>query len=161
MTEEDQFEILTDLADEILTDLADEVVAERIEQLEKWGRQDHPSFLGETDLRKYASQESYYKQINDARVKADKLCWDTILLEEVFEALAEPDPSLRRAELIQVAAVALAEVESLDRLLADDDFDPEPGEPIAAEGLRLVADDSIPAGSPGIFGDFGALKDAA
>ena len=41
--------------------------------------------------------------------------WDAILLEEVFEALAESDPVRRRAELVQVAAVAAAEIEAIDR----------------------------------------------
>ena len=41
--------------------------------------------------------------------------WDAILLEEVFEALAEADPVRRRAELVQVAAVAAAEIEAIDR----------------------------------------------
>lgn len=148
MTEDEQYDIIDDIADE--------VVLERINQIEKWGPQDHPSFLGETDLRKYLAQASYYKQMNDARVREDKLCWDTILLEEVFEALSEPDPALRRAELIQVAAVAIAEVEALDRLL-NEEPDPEPGEDLSM--FNVVIDER--AGDKVIFGDFHELKDAA
>ena len=42
-----------------------------------------------------------------------------ILLEEVFEAIAEDDQDLLRAELIQVAAVAVQWVETIDRRRAD------------------------------------------
>nr|WP_297429696.1 hypothetical protein [uncultured Actinotalea sp.] len=37
-----------------------------------------------------------------------------ILLEEVFEALAEDDPARLRAELLQIAAVAVQWVETID-----------------------------------------------
>jgi hypothetical protein len=39
----------------------------------------------------------------------------TIALEEVFEALVETDPAKLRDELLQVAAVAVAWVEAIDR----------------------------------------------
>ncbi|MGL5825583.1 MAG: hypothetical protein ACRCYU_12350 [Nocardioides sp.] len=41
--------------------------------------------------------------------------WDTILQEEVFEALSESNPEKAVAELIQVAAVAVAAADSLRR----------------------------------------------
>lgn len=41
--------------------------------------------------------------------------WTAILLEEVFEALAEGDPAGLRKELVQVAAVAVQWVEEIDR----------------------------------------------
>ena len=41
--------------------------------------------------------------------------WLHILREEVFEAFAEDDPAKLRAELIQVAAVAVQWVEAIDR----------------------------------------------
>ena len=41
--------------------------------------------------------------------------WADILREEYFEALAETDPARLRVELIQVAAVAVAWVEAIDR----------------------------------------------
>lgn len=40
--------------------------------------------------------------------------WRDILSEEVFEAYAESDPEKLRAELIQVAAVAVKMVDALD-----------------------------------------------
>lgn len=159
MTDEEQYEVIEKIADE--------VIEERISQLELWGPQDWPSFFGETDLRKYAAQASYYKQMNDARALESKLCWDTILLEEVFEALSEPDPALRRAELIQVAAVAAAEIESLDRLIGEEP-DPEPGEDAEVTEIKVAQSDkplkvvvTKDAGDTVIIGDFDTLKDAA
>ncbi len=55
-----------------------------------------------------------WKAVNDARMESGAHSWDAILLEEVFEALVESDLARRRAELVQVAAVAAAEIE-LDR----------------------------------------------
>lgn len=92
-----------------------EVGQERLNQIEKWGQQDHPSIYGETDRRNFEKTANHWKAINDARVEMDTLTWDGILLEEVYEALTESDDDLRRAELLQVAAVALAEVEAIDR----------------------------------------------
>jgi NTP pyrophosphatase (non-canonical NTP hydrolase) len=66
-----------------------EVWAERQRQDEKWGQQDH-------DAHK----------------------WMSILVEEVGEVAKEAfedDDKNRRAELIQVAAVAVAAVECIDR----------------------------------------------
>lgn len=105
----------------IIQNLADEVVDERLAQIEQWGEQNHPSVFSESDQRDFANMADYRKQINDARVELDCLAWDGILLEEVYEALGEADPLLRRQELIQVAAVALAEAECIDRVLASKD----------------------------------------
>lgn len=98
-----------------LNDLASEVIEERLEQVQQWGQQDHPSSHRFALPSYYETQADRYKEINDARVADGSLSWDGILLEEVFEALAESDPQARRTELIQVAAVALAEVEAIDR----------------------------------------------
>ena len=51
---------------------------------------------------------------SDRQEAAGTITWTDILLEEVFEALAETDPARLREELVQVAAVALAIVEDLD-----------------------------------------------
>ena len=81
---------MTDQIDDIL----DEIYGERLRQLNKWGEQNH----GVAD-------------------------WILILAEEFGEASKEAnevrfrskDPSEYRAELIQVAAVAVAAIEALDR----------------------------------------------
>lgn len=103
--------------DELLAakDIAAEVVNERASQLAKWGQQDHLSTFSENDRRNFAKTADHWKQINDARSELGCSTWDGILLEEVYEALCEEDYDLRRAELIQVAAVALAEIEAMDR----------------------------------------------
>lgn len=105
-------------------DVLQEIDAERVSQDVKWGVQSHPMhFFGE-DVRYYADMAESWKRSNAARVReATKLgrpkgancAWDGILLEEVFEALAETDPAAQRVELIQVAAVAVAMIEHIDR----------------------------------------------
>jgi hypothetical protein len=94
-----------------------EIADERVRQVERWGQQDHPSFLNHPSPREYGKHADRWKAINDARVEKGTLSWDGILLEEVYEALAEEDPIARRAELVQVAAVAAAEIEAIDRRL--------------------------------------------
>jgi hypothetical protein len=95
-----------------------EIADERESQLARWGQQDHPSSASELDRKRAQKNADHWKQRNDARVEAGILTWDGILLEEVWEALAEEDENRRREELIQVAAVAAAEVEAIDRRLA-------------------------------------------
>lgn len=56
-----------------------------------------------------------WKRTNALRVERGELAWDGILLEEVFEALAEADPAAMRAELVQAAAVIVNMIECLDR----------------------------------------------
>jgi hypothetical protein len=92
-----------------------EVSVERALQDEQWGEQNHPSIFGESARRSYEHRAAHWKRINDARAADGSVCWDGILLEEVFEALAEEDPAARRAELLQVAAVCVAEIECIDR----------------------------------------------
>lgn len=96
-----------------------EVEQERTRQHARFGEQNHPDFPAHTGP---ASRHEYYgekaddwKFFNDRRVRAANLSWDGILLEEVYEALAESDPVALRTELIQVAAVAVAWIEAIDR----------------------------------------------
>jgi hypothetical protein len=44
--------------------------------------------------------------------------WKHILREEFLEAMAEEDPEQLREELVQVAAVAVAWIEAIDRRAA-------------------------------------------
>lgn len=104
---------------EVIASIVDEIALERENHLAKWGVQDHPPYLGEQDRRTYAKLADYYKQIWKARKQLDSMAWDVILLEEVYEALSESDDLLRREELIQVAAVAAAEIEAIDRRLQE------------------------------------------
>jgi hypothetical protein len=89
-----------------------EVQAERDRQDAKFGEQNHPDGTGGPVMR---------EQADAARAACQYLAdnggpdWRAILLEEVYEALAEEDPALLRAELVQVAAVAIAWVAAIDR----------------------------------------------
>lgn len=95
-----------------------EVYNERDEQDKKWGEQNHPMSPEGLDATEEAAEcADFWKVINDLRQKNGQLSWDGILLEEVYEALSEDDPKKIRAELIQVAAVAVAMVECLDRAI--------------------------------------------
>jgi hypothetical protein len=90
-----------------------EVQAERERQDEQWGEQNHPDGTGiapaQTELAdnaKATCQQAFAEGRGD---------WAHILFEEVREALAESDPVKLRAELVQVAAVAVAWVAAIDR----------------------------------------------
>jgi hypothetical protein len=113
-----------------LTPIERAVRDEREAQDRKWGEQNHPDYdphdIPEVVRSEYAFRAERWKEINAQRaesgceVKArrpDAACtaWDGVLLEEVYEALAETDPAKLRAELIQVAAVAMTWAEAIDR----------------------------------------------
>lgn len=91
-----------------------EVFNERIRQDERWGEQNHPdNFYNERAI--FAMQAEDLKVVNDLSARDGDVDWTGILLEEVFEAVAESDAAKLRAELIQVAAVAVAWIEAIDR----------------------------------------------
>lgn len=91
----------------------DEVTAERARQDAKWGEQNHPNGTGPTmtslNRREFAQRECDYA------AQRGTVTYRHILEEEVTEAFVESCPTTLRAELIQVAAVAVAWVEKIDR----------------------------------------------
>ncbi|MEV7867447.1 NUDIX hydrolase [Streptomyces sp. NPDC088124] len=93
---------------QVLAEIADE----RRRQDDKFGEQNHPAGTGQhpetvdADVARMACQQA---------AEGGYLDWMHILREEVAEAFAESDPARLRAELVQVAAVATAWIESLDR----------------------------------------------
>lgn len=107
--------------------IAREVLAERARQDEKWGEQNHPdlhsgylpleesvgSLVAEHDL--FAELARRYKTLNHLAALTATIDWTGILLEEVYEALAESDPARLRTELLQVAAVTQAWAAAIDR----------------------------------------------
>lgn len=108
--------------------ILEEVSQERERQDTKWGEQNHPDRMPDAyphgDSPDYAKAARYWQSSNATRVNwmnaagqpPDRnAAWEGILLEEVYEALAEVDRVKLRAELIQVAAVAVAWVEAIDR----------------------------------------------
>lgn len=103
---------------------------ERAKQDAKWGEQNHPDTFPRvpsaerTERIRYGGHADYWKAENARRIKvltergapSDRnAAWDGILLEEVYEALAESNAAKLRAELVQVAAVAVAWIEAIDR----------------------------------------------
>jgi hypothetical protein len=89
-----------------------EVASERAAQDAKWGEQNHPNGTGDAVAQLLAEQA---KAITDKAAKQGTITYADILEEEFWEAIAEADPANLRTELIQVAAVAVAWVEALDR----------------------------------------------
>ncbi|MEU0571327.1 hypothetical protein ABZ297_38850 [Nonomuraea sp. NPDC005983] len=93
-----------------------EVAAERRAQDRRWGIQDVPDGTGASwaggDGADAAEQAR--REVGEAAARGE-LTWRHILHEEVLEAFAEDDPELLRAELVQVAAVAVKWVQALDR----------------------------------------------
>jgi hypothetical protein len=97
----------------VITDrVLSEVLAERIQQDAKWGEQNHPDNTGS---RFYVERAIAARRNCQLAATNDTTAWDLVLLEEVYEALAEGRPEQLRAELVQVAAVAVAWIEAIDR----------------------------------------------
>ncbi|WP_417220536.1 hypothetical protein [Arthrobacter sp.] len=111
----------TSARETVLSDVDDE----RQRQDAKWGEQNHPDGTGPARLplhpitgdARYDAIElaELATQVTDRRASRGECAWKDILLEEVFEALAESDPAALRTELIQVAAVAAQWAEAIDR----------------------------------------------
>ena len=92
-----------------------EIAAERARQDAKWGEQNHPDGTG------LAHDDTYARVARDAceiAASHGKCTYRLILNEEVAEAFAESDPAKLRARLVQVAAVAVAWIECIDRRTA-------------------------------------------
>lgn len=92
----------------VLADIGEE----RERQFTKWGPQHHPD--GTEDTRASRKLRDDARAYCDQLAAMGKVTWSSILLEEVFEALAEGDVAKLREELVQVAAVAGAWVEDID-----------------------------------------------
>jgi hypothetical protein len=88
-----------------------EVDAERQRQLAKWGDQHHPDGTG---LPVYQHAANRYRDQADRNAASGVLAWRDVLLEEVYEALAEADPKALRTELVQCAAVIQAWIADID-----------------------------------------------
>jgi len=106
------------------TSILGEIARERMAQRVKHGDQSHlPDGTGpRTRVLEPVNEVSdaavllarWAKDATDTAAKNGTVTFTDILLEEVFEALAESDPARLRAELIQVAAVTVQWIEALD-----------------------------------------------
>lgn len=92
--------------------VVDEVFAERERQVEQWGEGMPP--LG-TGGPSYVTAARWYREQCQLRADAGTVTMADVILEEVFEALAEGDTAKARDELIQVIAVGFKMVEGIDR----------------------------------------------
>ena len=88
-----------------------DIIGERWRQVKKWGVQQHTDGTGGLEWQLAAREQ---RNRND-NTDPDAITWTDILIEEVWEALAESEPESLREELIQVAAVCVGWVEDLDR----------------------------------------------
>lgn len=95
--------------DQIITD----ILAEFDRNNARWGDQSH--LLDGTSEAHFRRAADHHRQQCQTQARYGTVNWGDILLEEVYEALAEEDPVKLRAELVQVGAVALAWVEAIDR----------------------------------------------
>lgn len=89
-----------------------EVQAERERQDARWGEQNHRDGTG--SLTQVLEADKARDACQAAFARGDGT-WMHVLIEEVFEAFAEEEPSKVRAELVQVAAVAVAWIAAIDR----------------------------------------------
>lgn len=90
----------------------DRVISERFAQHKKWGEQNHSDGTGRAADVDNANRA---KALTDRHAETGDLTWRDILAEEFFEALAESDEDALKTELVQVAAVATAWVEAIER----------------------------------------------
>jgi hypothetical protein len=94
--------------DRVLADLN----KERDQQDEMWGPQySHPDGTG--GVHRWLADS--YRDLCQANFDAGEGTFADILLEEVFEAMAESDPVLLRGELVQAGAVIVKWIEAIDR----------------------------------------------
>lgn len=99
-----------------------DVQIERAAQDEKWGEQNHPDGTGPhaellgVDFARWADE---LRRVCQAAAADGTVTWAHILTEEVAEAFACDDPARLRTELVQVAAVAVAWIEAIDRRALD------------------------------------------
>lgn len=100
--------------------ICDEILVERQRQDDRWGEQNHPDGTGPRIIDRVSMRQLSYareraREVYEEHARKRTITWRDILLEEVYEALAEGEPETLRAELIQVAAVAAAWAEAIDR----------------------------------------------
>lgn len=97
----------------IVRRVLEDVAEERRKQHLKWGKQNHPD--GTADELHNRDTRAMAQTICDDHARDGRLTYADILTEELAEVLCETEAAKLRAELIQVAAVAVAWVEAIDR----------------------------------------------
>jgi hypothetical protein len=105
--------------------VANELLAEREAQHAKWGEQNHPIVYTSPQGERYTlSSYGLWLPVRalqtrcDDRARRGTVAWADILVEELAEAIdaaSRGDVAGARRELVQLGAVAVAVVESIDR----------------------------------------------
>lgn len=93
-----------------------EIDNERQRQDTKWGEQNHPILNPLKRMVNNKKAADWFRHGCDKAAKDGTISFQHILLEEVYEVFAEDDSAKQRAELIQVAAVAIQMIERIDRM---------------------------------------------
>jgi len=88
-----------------------EINAERFRQIAKFGEQHREDGTGGPVMQ---SEADRMRSACDYLARNGGADWRAVLLEEVYEAVAEEDQGKLRAELTQVAAVCVAWIEDID-----------------------------------------------
>lgn len=101
-----------------------DIAYERMRQDAKWGEQNHPD--GTDGGAFFAERRDYRRKVCQAYAAEGTVTWRHILDEEVHEAYAETDTAKLRQELVEVAAVAVAWIEAIDRRTATQPTPPTP-----------------------------------
>jgi len=95
-----------------------DIYAERQYQINKWGEQHRNLGMGgktwQTRADKAKARCDAQEKNSQSPNADDKATWLAVLEEEFCEAMAESDYAAIRAELIQVAAVAVAIIEDIE-----------------------------------------------
>lgn len=92
-----------------------QIAAERVRQETKFPDQRLPLGTGGSWAQAmYGHLLGVVRNINDRHNETGEATWESVLAEEVFEALVESDPAKVREEMVQVAAVAVRIVENID-----------------------------------------------
>ncbi|WP_248960466.1 NUDIX hydrolase [Sphaerisporangium perillae] len=99
-----------------------DVAVERVAQDAKWGLAEHADGTGP---ERTAAADRAKRAVEEAKA-GQGVTWRHILHEEVLEAFAEDDPDALRAELVQVAAVAVKWIQALDQRGRTDSVAQEP-----------------------------------
>lgn len=111
-----------------MKNIFEEIKAERAKQEVKWGVQTHPCTARQipdsgnlTELELCAAHliptEAQAKHQCNSNTELGSITYADIAIEELVESIVEPDPKARRIELIQLAAVCVGWIESLDRTM--------------------------------------------
>lgn len=108
---------MTDFIDDLNNTLAD-VSDARFDHIERNPELENlDPFLGGSDLRRAASAAEHWRQVNAARRTLDSVTSDGLLIEAVYSAASQTEPTLLREAYVLVAAEALRAVAALDKLV--------------------------------------------